>query len=120
MFLEGGVCFSALTGSGHRIAPAPFDAAARLRRLASALPAGIAERERWVARIAALAGDSASVEESLAAFDEELLSACEERKTGVFLSSASPVHDTNAVGMQSVVPLGFSRMYAGLVTSQAV
>jgi hypothetical protein len=35
-----------------------------------------------------------------------LFSACIERSTGVFLSSASPVHDTNAVGMHSVVPLG--------------
>jgi hypothetical protein len=69
----------ALTGSGHRVAPAPFDAAARLRRLASALPAGIVERERWAARIEALTGDSASVEERLAAFDEELLSASEGR-----------------------------------------
>jgi hypothetical protein len=38
------------------------------------------------------------------------LSACCERRSGVFLSSASPVHDTNAVGMHRVVPLGFSRM----------
>ena len=47
-----------------------------------------------------------------------LFRACIERSTGVFLSSASPVQETNAVGMHSVVPLGFSRMYAGLVTSQ--
>ena len=39
-----------------------------------------------------------------------LLSACIERSSGVFLSSASPVQETNAVGMHSVVPLGFSRM----------
>jgi hypothetical protein len=36
------------------------------------------------------------------------------------LSSASPVMEMNTVGMQSVFPLGFSRMYAGLVTSQPV
>ena len=30
------------------------------------------------------------------------------------------LQETNAVGMQSVVPLGFSRIYAGLVTSQIV
>jgi hypothetical protein len=28
--------------------------------------------------------------------------------------------EMNTVGMQSVFPLGFSRMYAGLVTSQPV
>ena len=39
-----------------------------------------------------------------------VLSAWPERSSGVFLSSASPVHDTNAVGMQSVVPLADSRM----------
>ncbi len=39
-----------------------------------------------------------------------LLRAFIERSSGVFLSSASPVQLTNAVGMQSVVPLGFSRM----------
>ena len=43
-----------------------------------------------------------------------------ERSSGVFLSSASPVQEQKAVGMQSVVPLGFSRMKAGLVGSQAV
>ena len=39
-----------------------------------------------------------------------MFSACMERSKGVFLSSASPVQETKAVGMQSVVPLGFSRM----------
>ena len=47
-------------------------------------------------------------------------SASIERSSGVFLSSASPVQEQKAVGMQSVVPLGFSRMKAGLVGSQAV
>ena len=39
-----------------------------------------------------------------------LFRACIERSSGVFLSSASPVQETKAVGMHSVVPLGFSRM----------
>ena len=39
-----------------------------------------------------------------------VLSAWPERSSGVLLSSASPVHDTNAVGMQSVLPLGYSKM----------
>ncbi len=43
-----------------------------------------------------------------------------ERSRGVFLSRASPVHEQNAVGMARVVPLGFSRMKAGLVGSHAV
>ena len=43
-----------------------------------------------------------------------------ERSSGVFLSRASPVQEQKAVGMHSVVPLGFSRMNAGLVGSQAV
>src|SRR5687768_13510830 len=47
-------------------------------------------------------------------------SASIDRKSGVFLSSASPVHDTNTVGMTRVEPLGDSRMYAGLVGSQPV
>ena len=47
-------------------------------------------------------------------------SAWVDRRTGVFLSRASPVHDTKAVGMARVVPLGFSMMKAGLVTSHAV
>ena len=47
-------------------------------------------------------------------------SASIERSSGIFVSSASPVHDTNAVGMQSSAPLGFSRMNAGEVGSQAV
>ena len=46
--------------------------------------------------------------------------ACCERSSGVLWSSASPVIDTNTVGMHSVLPFGFSSMYAGLVTSQPV
>ena len=47
-------------------------------------------------------------------------SASIERSSGILWSSASPVHDANAVGMQSSVPFGFSRMKAGEVGSQAV
>ena len=47
-------------------------------------------------------------------------SASIERSSGILWSSASPVHDANAVGMQSSAPLGFSRMNAGEVGSQAV
>ena len=36
------------------------------------------------------------------------------------MSSASPVHEVNAVGMHRSEPLGFGRMNAGLVGSQAV
>ncbi len=43
-----------------------------------------------------------------------------ERSSGIFVSSASPVHETNAVGMHSSAPLGFSRMNAGELGSQAV
>ena len=47
-------------------------------------------------------------------------SASIERSSGIFVSSASPVHETNAVGMHSSVPLGFSMRNAGDVGSQAV
>ena len=47
-------------------------------------------------------------------------SASIERSSGIFWSSASPVHETNAVGMQRTAPFGFSRMKAGDVGSQAV
>jgi hypothetical protein len=47
-------------------------------------------------------------------------SASIERSSGIFVSSASPVHDANAVGMQSRAPLGFSMMKAGDVGSHAV
>src|SRR4051812_14781690 len=43
-----------------------------------------------------------------------------DRKSGVFLSRASPVQLTKAVGMTSVEPLGLSKIKAGLVGSQAV
>jgi hypothetical protein len=69
----------ALTGAGHRTPPPPFDAGARLRRLATALPEGLSDRDRWAARIAALTGDSARIEESLVALDEELLRDSETR-----------------------------------------
>ena len=47
-------------------------------------------------------------------------SASIERSSGVFLSSASPVQLTNAVGMTSVVPFGFESSQGGLVGSHAV
>jgi hypothetical protein len=50
-----------------------------------------------------------------------VLTASMERSSGVFLSSASPVHETNAVGMHSVAsPSRVRRMKAGLVASHAV
>ena len=57
---------------------------------------------------------------SLSALIADRESASIERSSGIFASSASPVHDANAVGMQSSAPFGFSRMNAGLVGSQAV
>ena len=47
-------------------------------------------------------------------------SASIERRSGVFLSSASPVQLTNAVGMTSVVPAGVTSSQGGLVGSHAV
>ena len=47
-------------------------------------------------------------------------SASIERRSGVFLSSASPVQLTNAVGMTSVVPFGVTSSQGGLVGSHAV
>jgi hypothetical protein len=43
-----------------------------------------------------------------------------ERRSGVFLSSASPVQLTNAVGMTSVVPCGMTSSQGALVGSHAV
>src|SRR5829696_10545769 len=43
-----------------------------------------------------------------------------DRKSGVFLSRASWVQETNAVGMTRVAPFGASMMYGGLDGSQAV
>src|SRR2546423_13781031 len=48
-----------------------------------------------------------------------LESASIERNSGVFLSSASPVQLTNAVGITSVEPLGLSKMTAGVGGGQA-
>ena len=43
-----------------------------------------------------------------------------ERSSGVFLSSASPVQLTKAVGMTSVAPFGFTSSHGGQVGSHAV
>ncbi len=43
-----------------------------------------------------------------------------ERRSGIFLSSASPVQDMNTLGIISVAPLGVCMIKAGLVGSQAV
>ena len=49
-----------------------------------------------------------------------LESASCERRSGVFLSSASPVQLTNAVGMTSVAPCDDISSQGGLVGSHAV
>ena len=46
--------------------------------------------------------------------------ASQERRSGVFLSSAAPVHEQNAVGIVRVEPSGDLRRKAGEVGSQAV
>ena len=63
---------------------------------------------------------AASSPSSRSARIAEVESASIERSSGILASSASPVQDANAVGMHSSAPLGFSRMNAGLVGSQAV
>ena len=57
---------------------------------------------------------------SLSARSADLFKASIDRSRGILVSRASPVHDAKAVGMQRTAPLGFSRMKAGLVGSQAV
>ena len=49
-----------------------------------------------------------------------LPSASCERSSGILWSSASPVNDTNAVGIVSVTPFGSTWRKIGEVTSQAV
>jgi hypothetical protein len=78
-----------LTAPGDRErAPAMgFDIPLRLRALAAALPARLAEREVWAEQICALeavgggAGGSQAVEEGLADLDRELLDAATARQT---------------------------------------
>ncbi len=49
-----------------------------------------------------------------------LPSASCDRSSGILWSRASPVYDTNAVGMVIVTPFGSTWRKIGLVTSQAV
>ncbi len=46
--------------------------------------------------------------------------ACIERRSGVFLSRASPLYEQNAVGIQRIVPVASSLINAGEVISQTV
>ena len=64
--------------------------------------------------------EAASLPNSFSARMADLDSASMERSSGILWSSASPVQEANAVGMQSSAPFGFSRMKAGEVGSQAV
>ena len=49
-----------------------------------------------------------------------MLIACIDLSNGVFLSSASPVYEQNAVGIQSVAPVELLLINAGEVQSHAV
>lgn len=63
----------ALRAPGRRAEVPAFDIDARLKTLASALPATLDGRERWAARIRALEGIAEEVEETLTTLDAELL-----------------------------------------------
>jgi hypothetical protein len=64
-----------LTAPGERLEAPSFDASARLRALAAALPLELAGREGLTERIVSLAGDPQEVEEGLALLDREMLAA---------------------------------------------
>ena len=64
-----------LTAPGERLEAPTFEASARLRALAAALPPELAGREELAARIVSLAGDPQEIEEGLAALDREMLAA---------------------------------------------
>lgn len=66
-----------LVAPGERLEAPPFDPSARLRALAAALPAGLAGRDGFMARIVALSGEPQDIEEQLAGLDRELLKAAE-------------------------------------------
>ena len=63
---------------------------------------------------------ASSLPSSRSARSAERESASIDRSSGILWSSASPVQDAKAVGMQSSAPFGFSRMNAGDDGSQAV
>jgi hypothetical protein len=64
-----------LTAPGQRAAAPAFEVAPRLAALAAALPAALAQRDLWAARVAGLSGAPQDVEDHLAALDRELLDA---------------------------------------------
>jgi hypothetical protein len=66
-----------LVAPGERLEAPPFDPAARLQALAAALPAGLASRDGFMARIVDLSGEPQDIEEQLAALDRELLRSAE-------------------------------------------
>jgi hypothetical protein len=57
----------------------PFDAAARLRALANALPRDVPGRDQLASRVLALRGDAAAIEASLTALDDAMLAAAGRR-----------------------------------------
>lgn len=66
-----------LAAPGEREEGAEVDLAARLHALAAALPSELPGRDELAARIAALEGDSETVEAALAGLDAEMLQAAE-------------------------------------------
>lgn len=85
---------------------APIDVPARLAALAAALPEGLAGRAELAARLIALAGNSAVVEQALASLDAELLAGAEEGLAAGVAAEIDAAVERTAAALATRLPPG--------------
>jgi hypothetical protein len=95
-----------LVAPGERLEAPPFDSKARLQALAAALPAGLAGRDGFVARIVDLSGEPQDIEEQLAALDRELLRSAEASLDAQGRAEVDAAVEKTLSGLRGRLPAG--------------
>lgn len=95
-----------LVAPGERLEAPPFDPSARLRALAAALPAGLAGRDGFMARIIALSGEPQDIEEQLAGLDRELLKSAEASLDAQGRAEVEAAVEKTLSGLRGRLPAG--------------
>jgi hypothetical protein len=93
-----------LTGPGRPLGAPAFDAAARLRALAGALPDAVPGRDALAGRIRALTGDPEAIEDELSHLDDAMLAAVAASLPPAAASEIEAVVEKTLQGLKDRLP----------------